>query len=181
MSARVSKPVLAVLAVVAATCLTAAALFAQTTPPPPSGPAPAPAIEPAPASKPPSALDDLRRDANDQSAISDIDKELETVRALVARTQQAVQRFHFARASLTDIINTGKCGGVPGVLKGIARQEAETRKLVESMNETCKGVNASSGPALAKACGDERKKLDIELKAYDEDRAAIRRICPGTD
>jgi len=176
MSVHVSQPVLAVLAVVAATCLTAAALFAQTTPPPPSGPAPAPAIEPAPAPKPPSALDDLRRDANDQSAISDIDKDIDRVRTLVSQAREAALKFHVARGKLNDIIAAGKCGGVPSVLQSIARQETETRRLAAILNDSCK---EPTGPSLTKVCGEERKKLNSELAAYDEDRESLRKMCPG--
>ncbi|MCB1519314.1 MAG: hypothetical protein KDJ37_01930 [Hyphomicrobiaceae bacterium] len=158
---------------------------AQSNPPPPAdepaqaAPAGGATAEPAPPRQgatrrgPAGVLDDIK----DQDAANAIEKERETLREMVNQARQSAQRFRIARAQLTDIIAEGKCGGVASVLQGIARQEQDTRKLLTSLEQSC--GSARQGSALASTCRDERDKLSQELSGYDDDRDALRRMCPG--
>ena len=169
--------------------------LAQTDPPPPGkttaapkSTAPAPGAEPAgePAvtapqpeaatPPPPSAAEGVMKDIEDQQSVDEIEKRLELIRQMVRNARQSAQNFRLARAELSDIIASGKCAGIAGVLAKLDRQEADTRTLVASLDESCAGAKA--GSALLATCTDERKKLDAELAGYAEDKTAVRNMCP---
>lgn len=172
--------------------MAAAGAAAQSVPPPPTRPQSQAETAPAPAAAAPKELapatpaasgqrgGELAKDIEDQSQLSELDRELKHVRMQVAQAREAAIRFHTARAKLTDLINAGACGGVPSVMQSIARQETETRRLAGVLAESCKGASPATGPALAKTCAEEQAKLDGELKGFDADRDTLRRMCPGT-
>lgn len=185
MYSRISRPA-ALLALGGVFAIVAAmGAGAQTTPPPPRGattkqekaePVAPPSTEPQSTPKAPSRSDGLRGDIGDQSAISAIDKEMEGIREMVFQARQSAQRFHIARAKLNEILQAGKCAGSASAMQSVDRQEADTRRLLVSLAESCQGSNQGSG-ALAKACADERSKLQSELEGFKEDRDAVRRMC----
>jgi hypothetical protein len=155
-------------------------LLAQTNPPPPSASkevTSASGTASAPNSRPPSSIEGLKRDVDDQEALSEGDRQMERIRQQVFEVRQNAQRFQVARARLADIVAQGKCAGVQGVLKGLDREEADTRKLMDGLASNCLAEGVS-GSNLSKICSDERRKLDEELTSYKRDRGVIAKMCP---
>jgi hypothetical protein len=87
-------------------------------------------------------------------------------------------RFRLLRAELEEALAAGKCGGVKTLLQRLDEQESQVRYLNGVLDQRCNSDSVLPGGLLARACNEERTKLQREMETYKVQRVAIEKMCP---